>query len=125
MTKTITQRLDEDAAMFRAPTPKRPPVERYMRCSIEIPHGSIEMGLEVTDGTGSRVTLRQVAHAAYMTVQMEGNWKTVEDLADSITPVLELSMNSIWPDRAWFFEVWSATEALSQVYAPYGMPRRS
>jgi hypothetical protein len=102
-----------------------PPIERYIRCSIEIPDGSIEMGLEVTSGPASRTTLRQIAIAAYMTARVESQWTNVEGLADAITPILERSMVGIWPDRPWFFEVWSATEALSQVYAPYGMPRRT
>lgn len=107
----------------------RPPIERYIRCSVDIPSGSVEVGLQREPPTGNeRVTIRQLVHVAYMRSLTVGGldeprWSTMEEFADIITPDLEKSFSQVWPDRAWFVEIWNETEALSQVYQPYGMPR--
>lgn len=59
-----------------------------------------------------------------MKVRAEHEWSSVAELADALTPELERSMTAVWPDRPWFFEIWSESEALTQVYAPHGMPIR-
>ena len=115
-----------DTKPIRKPAP-RPPIERYLRCSVEIPDGSVEMGLEVTglaDRQETRTVLRAIATMAYMRARLQGGWATTEELADVITPDLEANMDEMWPNRPWFVEVWSSAEALTQVYAPLGMPIR-
>lgn len=46
-----------------------------------------------------------------------------DDSAGRLINAIEDRISRLWPGRAWFAEVWQADEALSQVYAPYGMPR--
>jgi hypothetical protein len=97
-------------------------IERYLRASVEIPDGSVEIGLEITDGKTTRESLRHVVHMAYLQARSIVEWTNAEEFADSLAPVLEVSMRSVWPDRAWFVEIWDEKQALTQVYSPYGMP---
>lgn len=126
--KSMTQRRDEDAAMFRVPepAPARPPIERYVRCSVTVfgsknrAIGSIEAGLLVTpsqDHRALREELRHVLDDACVACRDR------ED-ADELTQLCESMIAGRWPAHAWFVEVWNEDEALTQVYAPYGMPRR-
>jgi hypothetical protein len=117
-------------------------IERYVRASIEIcdqvveqPNGvrweggdvvgSIELGIWYEPGSSIRPQLRdglrEVARAALVKVRPRGG-PLDEEQADRLTDVLEQAL-ARGDAPAWFIEVWNADEALSQVYAPYGMPR--
>lgn len=104
----------------------RPPVERYVRASVDIPGGSVEVGIGYRDGKPDidRDTIRKLVHSCYFKSKLADDWRgEIEYLATALTPMLERDIAFVWPGRAWFFEVWSATEALTQVYQPYGVPR--
>lgn len=125
---SVKERRDSEAATFRAIAPvvepARPPIERYMRCSVEIPGGSVEVGLSYeTTPDVDREDLRRVVLDECAAIDHEESSATVEQLADVLTLLLECEFSSRWPNRAWFVEVWNDSEALTQVYQPYGMPR--
>ena len=102
-------------------SPVRPPIERYIRCSVDIPGGSIEVGLQHCPNV-SREFVRAVVRDAYFRATAMTDLEFSE-LADLLTNFLEHDFASTWPTRAWFVEIWNEREALSQVYQPYGMPR--
>lgn len=103
----------------------RPPIERYVRCSVSVfgtknrVIGSIEAGLLVVPGMNHRALreeLRSVLDDACVSCRDR------ED-ADGLTALCESLITERWPSAAWFVEVWQEDEALTQVYAPFGMPR--
>lgn len=111
------------------PTPYRatPSTERYVRASVDIDGGSVEVGMQYERGDGFdlarlreqlRATVRRSAREA-----LRGGALT-EQNADALTEGIELMIRAVLPDgHGWFVEVWNAQEALTQVYAPCGMPR--
>jgi hypothetical protein len=104
-------------------SPASPPIERYLRVTVEIPGGSIEAGLERSRGEPLhhlRVELARMIADATLVLNGDG---ITDDSAAPIIDDLEDCIQAAWPSRAWFAEVWQADECLSQVYAPYGMPR--
>lgn len=103
-----------------------PPVERYVRTSVEIAHGSLEVGVQYFDGED----VDHMRGCIHEWARMTSAWKgaiagtlTAAD-ADRMTRWLDERLVSAYGDeRGRFIEVWNATEALTQVYAPCGMPR--
>jgi hypothetical protein len=104
-------------------------VERYLRVTVEVPGGSIEAGLERKLGEPLYVlraelrTVIAVCHAA-VAGRHDGVLPICDDTAAPVTDLIESRLRVTWPDRAWFVEVWSGAEALTQVYSPWGMPIR-
>lgn len=104
---------------------RRTPIERYVRCSVEIIGtkrrvvGSIEAGLLVTPDSDHRALRDQLRSVLGDALAFDGG----RGDADDLTQTLENFIVDRWPDRAWFVEVWNEDEALTQVYAPHGMPR--
>ena len=101
----------------------RPPIERYVRASIDVPGGSVEVGVQYHHGERlptMRQTIRQAVGEA--TLLLKGAPLTDMD-ASYITGELERSIDTRWPDRGWFVELWCGEQCLTQVYAPCGMPR--
>ena len=95
-------------------------IERYVRCSVDVSGGSVEAGVEyrAAEATGEiRRLLRKLIEVA------AGDGPLTEQRVDMITRSLEMAMSCAFQGRAWFVEIWNAHEALTQVYAPYGMPR--
>jgi|SRR6185295_2003752 len=99
-------------------------IERYLRATITIPGGSIEAGMQRTRGeplTLLRAELARIIADEVLTL----NGDDVDDeSAGRLIDAIEERISETWPARAWFVEVWQADEAVCQVYAPYGMPRR-
>lgn len=111
---------------------ERRPIERYVRASVDIlpvsgapPVGSVELGSICDRGcelrSEMRAALRDIGQAAIRKVRPHGGEFT-EAQADELTDVIERAMTE-GGIEAWFVEIWDAHEALTQVYAPYGMPR--
>jgi hypothetical protein len=100
-----------------------PPVERYLRATIAIPGGSIEAGMQRARGeplTLLRSELQRIIGDEALIL----NGSDVDDeIAGRLIDAIEERIAETWPTRAWFVEIWDAESALSQVYAPYGMPR--
>ena len=116
------------------------PIERYVRCSVMLygaPRidgfrwvregvGSIEVGLQYDDPPSAyRSKLREVTEVA---ARVLGDRALDVNTADEITRDLDARIVGLWgADRGRFIEVWTgagdAAEALTQIYAPCGMPR--
>lgn len=107
----------------------RLPIESYLRATIAIPGGSIEAGLQRRPGEPLR-WLRGRLHDVIAERSLMLNGEPLnENNGQRLTDDLDIVMAETWPERAWFVELWLAGdgdgdgEALTQVYAPYGMPR--
>jgi hypothetical protein len=103
---------------------RRPPVERYVRASVEIPGGSIEVGVQYQLGESTDDLRRRVRELVQQTASSKAAKPLTDAGVDDVTHDLELRFEATWPTLAWFVEVWNETEALTQVYAPRGMPIR-
>lgn len=101
----------------------RPPIERYVRASVDVKGGSVELGVQYFDGEDinamRELALALVSAAVYQSAL--GDTLT-PDIADYLTTTLDDHIVSNWGDRGRFIEVWNATSALTQVYVPCGMP---
>lgn len=98
-------------------------VERYLRVSIEVPGGSIEAGLQRAAGEPLAL-LRAELHRLLESEALVLNGDDItDDNAAPLIDAIDQRIAATWPARAWFVEIWQADECLSQVYAPYGMPR--
>lgn len=116
--------FDTESAAAAAFFAARPPaVERYLRVTIEIPGGSIEAGMQRSRGEPLTLLRAELARVlAEEALALNGDDVT-EETAGRLVDAIEVRVAAAWPARAWFVEIWDANEALSQVYAPYGMPR--
>lgn len=103
---------------------ERPPIERYVRCSVDLPGGSLELGLFYNRGEPLRGLSDKLGELATKAARVVDGPITLE-IAEMLSAELEANIVAQWGDRAWFLEVWNADSALTQIYAPHGMPRRS
>lgn len=95
------------------------PVERYARASVAIAMGSIEVGVQWL-APATREADRNMARTI---IESAEDALGAGATADALTDEIERRFSATWPDRGWFIEVWNEREALTQVYAPCGMPR--
>ena len=113
-----------DTAM-EAVAPLRPPAaltELYAGATVEIPGGSIELGLQ--RGRGEQIALKRSEAkriCAEEALVLNGDDVT-EDSAARLTDRLAERFAATWPRRAWFLEVWCASERLTQVYHRWPWP---
>jgi hypothetical protein len=106
-------------ARNRAQPPDDRPIEHYVRASVDIALGSVEVGVQWFN-PATRDIDRNTARAIIESVD---DSLGASATADSLTDEIERRFILNWPDRGWFIEVWNKHEALTQVYAPCGMPR--
>lgn len=119
------------AAGRPVPTRRRP-IERYVRATVEIPgskgriDGSIEIGLHRERHEQPSWYRNALIEVGEVAVRLLRGRPLDEDTADEITEDLDARIVGLWGDRPRFIEIWRGTgtaeEALSQVYAPHGMP---
>lgn len=116
--KSMAQRRDEDAAMFRAPGPvvetehrsppfERPAVEHYLRADRDLPDGGcIDLGLEARESDDGTIW-----RALDLCVE-----KATEVMADAkeIAEKLGALLRDWFPDRYWFAEVWTPSGAVKR-----------
>ena len=108
---------------LRLPRPAHPTVERYLLVTLEIPGGSIEVGLHRNPGEPIhwlRSELRRIASDEVLILNGEN---VTDDTATRIVDSIEARVQATWPNRPWWAEVYDTVERLTQSYAPYGMPR--
>jgi hypothetical protein len=102
------------------------PIERYARCSVDIPGGSVELGVAYERNEFFSLPQMRASMIALVrrAVAQDLDYYDVGDHnADRLSEGIETSIRAVMPDgHAWFVEVWNATECLTQVYQPYGMP---
>lgn len=98
------------------------PVESYVRMTVEVPGGSVEVGLQRQLGEPMRLLRSEIRRLVEESALILNGEALNEDNGRELTDLLEVRFRSVWPARAWFLELWLGEEALSQVYAPWGMP---
>lgn len=106
----------------------RPPIERYVLATFDIPGGQIFAGVgyggghDVVDLAMMRATLRRIIASIGETFAQSERSLTVET-ADKITGFVEEDVRRRFTNRPWWIEIWNEHEALTQTYAPWGRPR--
>lgn len=95
----------------------RPPVERYLRCSVTVGGVTVEPGIEWREGDNRTVTLQWLEHIASIIALRSADGDPME-VARSREP----QFAALWPGRAWFVEVHNG-EAWTQIFQPFGVPR--
>lgn len=103
----------------------RPPIDRYVFATVDIPGGQIFAGLAYEEGEALAPMCAALAdYATYAAdIMRKKGDKLDEDVAHALTEATRINVEECWPGRAWFVEVWNEREALTQTYAPYGRPR--
>ena len=107
-----------DAVLVHA----RPPVERYVRCSVHRAemHSDwvVEPGIEWREGDDFEGVAKQLRGIAWR-ISALGHLDPIAAAKEG-----EAMIADRWPDRAFFIEVHDPAHAVwSQTYQPYGMPR--
>jgi hypothetical protein len=99
----------------------RPPVERYVRVTIDFGGYTYEPAVEWRDGDGFyEMTERLDAIARDPDRPTRGS--------DSMeqAELIGLALRGTWPDRAYFVEVWHGEKnGFAQIYQPFGVPRNA
>lgn len=98
-------------------------IERYVRASVDIPGGSVEVGVQYEQTDALRLIRDDIRDAVGEVVLLMNGDGLIEQDAPWLTAELERRIVEKWPNRGWFAELWCADECLTQVYAPCGMPR--
>ena len=101
-----------------APTLDRPPIERYVRCSVTRGSWTVEPGIEWRTGDDFAAVSGLLERIA-------------EDIAlsalggDPVEAAMraEPTFEAWWPGRAFFVEVHDAAGRWVQTYQPFGIPR--
>ncbi len=98
----------------------RPPLETYVRCTLEFDGHTYEPAVEWRDDDFDdtvwllRLFAQSVGYAAMNADPMTRARAIGERIAD------------LWPDRAYFVEVWqNGSEGFAQCVQPYGFPRNT
>ena len=96
----------------------KPPVERYIRCSVTRGDWTVEPGLEWCDGDDfySKVGDLKVVADAVAALACEGDPIRAAQRGEGV-------FARWWPNRAWFLEVHATDGSWTQSYQPYGIPR--
>jgi hypothetical protein len=103
----------------------RPPIERYVLATVDIPGGQVFAGLGYERGelvAGKREHLIGIVSVHASRDAVGGDPVTVGS-ADDLSQRIERDLSLTFQDRAWFVEIWNEREALTQTYAPWGRPR--
>jgi hypothetical protein len=105
----------------------RPPVERYVLATVDIPGGQVFAGLGYEIAAGDDVAeIRR--RARYIIEDLgavlgESKRSLDETSAAQLSDFLAEDFTRKFRGRPWFVEVWNEREALTQTYAPWGRPR--
>lgn len=104
-------------------------VESYARISVAVPGGSVEAGLQRESPEPLRLKRAEMARIIAEEALALNGEPLSEENGNWLTAGIEQRFREAWPSRAWFVELWMADadgdeQPLTQVYAPWGMPRR-
>lgn len=99
------------------PDPERPPIERYVRCSVTVGGLTVEPGIEWREGDNYEVVAGDLAVIGEAIVRCGG--------PDPMQAARrgENAIAARWPGRAFFIEIHDTAGRWTQTYQPYGMPR--
>lgn len=96
----------------------RPPQETYVRVSVERGPLSFEPGIEYREGDSYDSMAELLEGLAFAAATNEHG--SAMDAARAFGE----NVKYLWPDRAWFVEVWKHGErGFVQMYQPFGIPR--
>lgn len=97
-------------------------IERYAGATVDIPGGSIELGLQREAGepvSDKRAEMRRICDEEALVLNGD-------DINDGFAAVLsdriDARFSAVWPGLAWFIEIWNARERLTQVYHRWPLP---
>lgn len=99
----------------------RPPIERYLRCSVTFGCWTIEPGLEYRADDRLAPLLSQLQLVIGEAWKATAPW-SIDDVP-KLNETVERLVGERWPDRAWFLEVHHDIAGWTQIYQPYGVPR--
>lgn len=111
--------LCDTAASKVEQPPARPPIERYVRCSVTRGAWTVEPGIEWREGDNWD------AITGDLEVLACGIASAASTHDEPMRAVIrgEEAFTIRWPDRAFFIEVHAADGRWTQTYQPYGIPR--
>lgn len=96
--------------------------ERYLGATVEIPGGSVELGLQRQVGEPIH-WLRSEAKRIVAECALELNGDDVDDdSAPRLIDRMAAWFDETWPQRAYFLEVWNASERLVQTFHRWKWP---
>lgn len=121
MQRLNQERLDASRPGVFSVSPTRPPIERYLRCSLTFGAWTVEPGLQYDRGEKLSALLGQLQRA----VGEAWNAASPVDIDDvpKLNDAVEAAVMLLWPDRAWFVGVHHDVAGWTQIYQPYGVPR--
>lgn len=100
----------------------RPPREDYVRVTCQWRDCTVEPAVEYRDGDDFADV------AALLKNVVQGQCDVPDRFADEmmIARILGACIGGMWPDRAYFVEVWQdGKEGFAQVFQPFGVPRNA
>jgi hypothetical protein len=101
----------------------RPPVEKYVRVTIDFGGYTYEPAVEWREGDGF-YEMTQTLEGCALNASLEGDFaeRRASDAMKQAERVGAI-IASAWPDRAYFVEVWHGErKGFAQVFQPYGVP---
>lgn len=115
----LERRLAELEQILRSVYLHRPPIERYVRCSVTRGAWTVEPGLEWREGDDFE------ALSGDLEVLACGLASIVDTHRDPAAAARrgEVAFAARWPGRAFFIEVHAVDGRWIQIYQPYGVPR--
>lgn len=100
---------------------KRPPREDYIRVSVEIDGFCYEPAIEFRDGD---CFMTMVGWLRMMAIAIRRERPAPPDESMARARALADRIASLYPDRAYFVEVWQdGLDGFAQVFQPFGVPR--
>lgn len=115
----LDRRLVELERILRGVQLHRPPIERYVRCSVTRGAWTVEPGIEWCEGDSFE------ALSGDLEVLAAGLASLTDTHRDPISASRrgEAAFAQRWPGRAFFIEVHSTDGRWVQVFQPFGVPR--
>lgn len=97
---------------------ERPPIERYVRCSVTVGTWTVEPGVEWREGENCELLAGELETIARQITLLQHHF---DPMAASMMG--ERAFAAQWPGRAFFIEIHDVAGRWTQTYQPYGMPR--
>jgi hypothetical protein len=104
----------------RLATIARPPVEKYVRCSMQVGRYLLEPAVEYRSGDVYAQLLEELQCGTQLAVHFAPEVRDIMHAAD----LAGGRIAERWPDRAYYVEAWEdGDEGYAQVVQPFGFPR--
>lgn len=100
---------------------KPPPIERYVRCSMQRGDWTVEPGIEWREGDSYEVVAGDLAVIAAVIAEAIVRFNSSDPMPSGQWG--ERAMAARWPGRAFFIEIHDTAGRWTQIFQPYGLPR--